>query len=87
MITNDKAQKDYKSARKALNKIAHSLTADDDQIKAARKAREDLIDNYIGQQIEAVEKRTAQYVSFIETMEKIFSEPPALYPVLDISVC
>ena len=45
MTPNEKAQKEYKKAKDALNDIAHSLKASDEQKEEARNARNKLIDD------------------------------------------
>lgn len=73
MISNDDAQRDYETARIALNRIVRSSSASEDQKREARRQRDDLIDNYIDKLIDNVKERTKQYVAFIEKMETVIN--------------
>ena len=72
-ISNDKATKDYESARDGFNNIAHSFNpaVTDEQKKEAREARDRLNLEYVGKQIADVKERTKLYAEFIEEMKQI----------------
>jgi hypothetical protein len=74
MITNDEAQKDYNTARKALNQIIRSDTATEEERRQATRQRDDLILNYIGRQIDDVHARSAAYAKFIEAMAALIGK-------------
>ena len=69
MPSNNKCQKQYLSARKALNSIVRSLKACEEQREKAKKARTRLTLDFIGQNISEVEKRTEQFRQFIDVVE------------------
>lgn len=69
MPSNNKCQKQYSDARKALNNIARSLKASNEQREEAKKARTKLTLDFIGKNIIEVEKRTEQFRQFINVIE------------------
>ncbi len=71
MITNEEVQNEYIKARDALNEIADSDEATDKQIKDAISARKKLTIEFIGKQINEIEKLTKQYKEFIKDMEDV----------------
>ncbi len=70
MLSNNKCQENYFSAKGALNNIARSRKASDAQKKKARKARTRLTLDFINQNIIEVEERTEQFRQFINVIEK-----------------
>lgn len=68
MITNEEAQKNYNIAREALNQIIRSDSATEQERQQAEKQRNELILNYIGQQIDDVKARSSAYETFINAM-------------------
>ena len=74
MTPYEKAQMEYEKAKEALNDIAQSLTASDEQEKEARNARDKLIDDYIDDQIITIKELTAKYAEFIQNMEEVIGK-------------
>ncbi len=70
MLSNNKCQEKYLSAKGALNNIARSRKASDAQKKKARKARTRLTLDFINQNIIEAEERTEQFQQFIDVIEK-----------------
>ncbi|MFG0328519.1 MAG: hypothetical protein ACF8PN_01360 [Phycisphaerales bacterium] len=69
-LTDRTAQETYRDARRALNNIARSLVATNDQVDEARAARTRLSDEFIGETLDAIADRTIQFESFIEIMDE-----------------
>jgi hypothetical protein len=84
MITNEQAQKDYNTARKALNQIIRSDTATEAERQQATRQRDDLILNYIGRQIDDVHARSAAYAKFIEAMAALIGKLGTDRPLLGL---
>ena len=74
MITNEEAQKNYNNAREALNQIIRSDSATEQDRQQAKKQRDDLILNYIGQQIDDVKARSSAYETFIKAMAALIAK-------------
>jgi hypothetical protein len=64
-------QEAYEQARRALNGVIWSFDATPEQIETAKAARDELTAEYIGQQIDDVNARTAQFQAFIAQMEEV----------------
>ena len=73
MPANDECQQKYLDAKGALDKLAKSKSATAEQRQTARQARDRLTDEFIEQNIIAVEARTAQFQLFITVMEETSS--------------
>lgn len=70
-VTNQDAQAAYLRARQALDAVSKSGQASDKQKQAARRAREKLDLDFIGQNIADVEARTQKFVDFTNQMESL----------------
>ena len=74
MITNEEAQRNYSTAREALNQIIRSDSATEQERQQATRQRDELILNYIGRQIDDVHARSVAYATFIEAMAALIAD-------------
>ena len=70
-ISNAEAQRQYQAARDALSAIVASRKATRAEKNLARRKRDLLDATFIGQQIDEIEARTAQFEEFVEEMEAV----------------
>jgi hypothetical protein len=68
MITNEEAQRNYSTAREALNQIIRSDSATEQERQQAARQRDELILNY------DVHARSVAYATFIEAMAALIAD-------------
>lgn len=74
MLTSQRALVEYEKAKDALNDIIRSPNATQDQKDAAESARDDVISNFIQQNVDDVNARTAMFQNFITQMEQVLND-------------
>ena len=70
-ISNAAAQRTYQDARDALSSIVASRRSTQTEKNLARRRRDLLDAEFIGQQLDEIEARTAQFEKFVEEMEAV----------------
>ena len=70
-VSNEQAQQAYLAAREALDAISRSRRSSDAQKRAARRERERLDLDFIGQSIANVDQRTAKFQEFVANMQRL----------------
>lgn len=74
MPSPDETLQKYEQAEAALDAIARSRAATDDQRNKARQARDALTREFVGNAIIEVEARTVQFQDFIKRMERAIDD-------------
>lgn len=73
-ISDKQAQEQYLRAREALDAISRSRKVTATQKKAARRERDRLDLEFIGQSIESVRERTIKFQEFVDSMEQLVGD-------------